>query len=318
MTVTLEELRAEHERDFIGPALARLLERVARATALTYPPTYSDAGVWNDQSIADALQDWVTERLIDRKDLTKLLAGAHTVGSLRAGLTRSFQQHLASGRKRSSTTNLYQRTVKMLRSDAEFTPVSRTHKAHEQLWTLASDRQHAPSTTDLRTRLRVAAELSDDDLKVVRYGPFSLKSSPILRTPSLKQFLTHLLAGVGALTPGDIIEVMRYRFALVEPESVELAEDSESSAPTVHDQATQLAIARSIAARLGADRTRLLAALAEHEDFADAADKAAAEVADVRHAYADMLAMVAGDAVEPGEAEHICGLVLETLFGGSK
>ena len=318
MTVTLEQLRAEHERVFIGPGLKQLLERVASATARTYPPTYSDAGVWNDESIADALHGWVTDRLIGRKDLTKLLAGARSVTSLRAGLTRSFEQYLTNGRERSSTTNLYLRTVKMLRSEPDFARVGNAPKAHKQLWTLAAEPQHGPSSADLRARLTVAAALSDEDLKVVKYGPFSLKSSPILRRPALKHFLTHLLGGVGALTPADIIEVMRRRFALVEPESVELAEDVEPSEPAVHDLATQQAIADSIAARLGAERARLLAALAEHEDFAAAARATDTDETSVRRAYADMLAMVTADAIEPDETDHICGLILETLFGDNE
>jgi hypothetical protein len=318
MTATLQQLRAEHERDFVGPELKRLLERVASATARRYPPSYSDAGVWNDESIADALQGWAIDRLIGRKDLTKLLAGARSAASLRAGLTRSFEQYLTNGRERSSATNLYQRTVKMLRTDADFQRIGNARKAHEQLWTLASDPQQAPSSTELRTRLQVAAELSDEELNVVKYGAFSLKSSPMLRQRDLKRFLVHLLAGIGALTPADIMEIMRRRFALVEPESMELAEDIEPSEPTVHDQATQEAIARSIAARLGAERTRLLAALADHEDFAAAAQGAGTDERSVRRAYADMLAMVTAEAVEPDETEHICGLILETLFGDSE
>jgi hypothetical protein len=318
VTVTLQQLRAEHEHDFIGPELKRVLERVASATARTYPPSYSDAGVWNEESIEDALQGWAIDRLIARRDLTKLIAGARSVASLRAGLTRSFEQYLTNRRGRSSATNLYQRVAKLLRSDADFMPVGDAPKAHEQLWKIASDSQDGPSTTDLRTRLQVAAELSDEDLKVVKYGPFSLKSSPILRAPSLKRFLAHVLAGVGPLTPADIMEIMRRRFALIEPESVELAEDIELSEPTVHDHATQQAIAQSVAARLGAESARLLAALAQHEDFAAAARAAGTDGWRVRRAYADMLAMATADAVEPNETEHICGLVLETLFRDSE
>jgi hypothetical protein len=315
MTVTLRQLRAEHERDFIGPDLKRLLERVAVATARTYPPTYSRAGVWNEDSIADALQGWTLDRLIGRRDLTKLLAGAQSMPSLRAGLTRSFAQYLTNERERSSSTNLYQRTVKMLRRDIDFARVGNSPKAHEQLWTLASNPQDGPSTTDLRARLRVAAELSDEDLDVVRYGPFSLKSSPILRQPALKRFLVHLLAGVGALTPADIMEVMRRRFALVDPQPVELAEDFVTHEPTVHDRATQENIARSVASRLGDRHARSLVALATYEDFAAAAQATNGNEAAIRGAYAEMLAMVTAETIEPDETEHVCGLVLETLFG---
>ena len=318
MTVSLQQLRAEHERDFVGPDLKLLLERVATATARSYPPTYSDAGVWNDESIADALQGWATDRLIGRRDLTKLMAGARSVASLRAGLSRSFEQYLTNRRDRSSATNLYQRTVKMLRDDAEFARVGSSPKAHEQLWTLASDPREAPSSANLRVRLQVAAELSDEELDVVMYGPFSLKSSPILRRPGLKRFLEHLLGGVGPLTPADIMEIMRRRFALVEPESVELDEDVEQSELMVHDQAAQRAIAESVAARIGADRADLLAALADHEDFAEAAQATGTSAGRVRRAYADMLAMVTADAVDPGETANVCGLILETLFGDTE
>lgn len=316
MTMTLQDLRAEHKREVIGPGLKRLLERVAFATARRYPPSYSDAGVWNEESASDALQGWVTDRLIGRRDLSRLLAGAGSIASLRAGLTRSFEQHLTNRRERSSATNLYQRTVKMLRGDADFVAVGNTSKPHEQLWRLASDLRDEPSTASLRSRLQVASRLSDEDLKVIKYGPFSLKSSPILREPALKRFLAHLLAGVGALTPTEIMEVMRRRFALVEPEFVEFPENVAASDPTVHDQATQKAIAQSIATRLGAQDVRVLAALAEQEDLAAAARVVDMDEWSVQNAYAGMLAMVAADAVEPDEAEHICGLVLETLFGG--
>jgi hypothetical protein len=314
MTASLEHLRTEHEREFIGPELKALLERVASATARAYPPTYSEAGVWNDESIADALQGWTAERLIGRRDLTKLLTGARSLSALRAGLTKSFGQYLTNGRERSSVTNLYQRTVKMLASDQAFARIGAAPKPHEQLWSVTGDSREGPSSTNLRARLGVAAQLTDEDLQVVKYGPFSLKSSPILRKPALKRFLTHLLEGVGPLTPADIIEVMRRRFALVEPESVELDDDFEPPEPTVHDQATQQAIAQSVAGRLGGERARLLSALAEHEDFESAAEAIGTDEATVRRAYADMLAMVTADAVEPDETEHICGLILETLF----
>lgn len=315
MSVTLEQLRAEHTAHFIGPELMRLLERVVSATARTYPPSYSDAGVWNEDSISDALQGWMAERLYGRRDLTKLLAGASSAASLRAGLTRSFAQYLTNGRERSSATNLYSRTTKMLRTEPEFEPIGKAQKAHEQLWTLASNPVPAPSNADVRARLQVAAQLSDTELAVVKYGPYSLKSSPILRKPALKRFLVHVLDGLGALTPADIMDIMRRRFALVEPVAVELTEDIEPAEPTVHTQATQQGIARSIAARIRAERSRLLAALAEHEDFALAAKGAGSTQAAVRQAYADLRAMVAADAIEPEEARHICGLVLETLFG---
>ncbi|MGH2904057.1 MAG: hypothetical protein ACRDK7_10800 [Solirubrobacteraceae bacterium] len=315
MSATLQQLRQEHHREFIGAELAALLTRVATATARTYPPSYTPAGVWNEDSIADAAQAWTAERLIERRDLTNLLAGASTLASLRAGLTRSFQQHLTNQRQSTSATNLYKRIVTMLRMDSDFQALPGTARPHRQLWTLASDPQSEPSRLPLAARLKRAAELSDDDLKVIRYGPLSLKSSPILRMPALKRFLLHLLGGAGALSPADIMDIVRRRFALPEPQAIALNEDLQLPAVATHHAAIERAIASSIAARLGAPRVALLAALVEHEDFKAAGTATDTDEASVRRAYMEMVAMVDEEALDAEEAQRICGLTLETLFG---
>ena len=317
MTPTLEQLRAEHEAEFIGPELMRLLERVASATARTYPPSYSDFGVWNDEAIADALQGWVAERLLGRRDLTKLLAGARTAASLRAGLTRSFQQYLTNGRQRDSATNLFQRTVKLLRTDSDFEALGASSKPHDQLWTLRESPATGPSAATFKRRLEAAAELSDDDLAVVRYRSVSLWSSPILRAPALKRFVTHLLTELGALTPADILEVVRRRFALTEPEQLDLTEDLDTREPEPHDAVAQAVITRSICARTSEDDAKLLAALGACEDVADAAQALGRSSADVQHALERLLEKVALEGIDEENAHQIAGLVLasfESLF----
>jgi len=318
MSATLEDLRSEHEAEFIGPKLLALVERVARATALSYPRSYSGVGVWNDESIADALQGWVADRLWGRRDLTNLLAGAASLSALRSGLTRSFSQYLTSRRERTSATNLYARTVKMLRTDATFAPVGISSKPNEQLWTLASDPKTGPSTADLHTRLVAAAALTNDDLNVVRYGATSLKSSPVLREPTLKVFLEHLLAQLGALTPADIIEIMRRRFGLLEPESVELVAELDAPEPSPHDIASQSLITQSVAARLNHDDSRLLSTLAAEEDLKAAAKACATTDSAIRAAYKRMEMLVIEEAVEPSEVDHICGLILGLLHPESR
>jgi hypothetical protein len=318
VSITLDQLRKEHEREFIGRELAQLLTRVVTVTARTYPPTYTPAGVWNEDSIADAAQEWTADRLIDRRDLTNLIAGASTLASLRAGLTRSFQQHLTNQRQRTSATNLYKRLVTMLRTDPEFQQVGGNVRSHSQRWTLAAAPEDEPSRLTLAARLKLAAELSDEDLQVVKYGPLSLKSSPILRQPALKRFLQHLLGGAGALSPADIMDIVRRRFALPEPQAIELTENLQLPAPTTHDSTIEQMIARSVAARVGNERAELLAALAKHEDFKAAGTATDTDEATVRRAYIDMLAMVTDEAIDTEEAQRICGLTLETLFGDNK
>ena len=317
MTQTLDQMRVEHRAEFIGPQLLQLLARVASATARTYPPSYSDSGVWNEEAIADALQGWVTERLVGRKDLANLIAGARSLPSLRAGLTRSFRQYLTNGRERDSALNLYQRTVKLLRGDPDFEPVGSSSKPQDQVWTLASGPTDGPSTAPFKRRLEVAAELSDDDLAVVRYGPASLKSSPILRAPALKRFVSHLLAGLGALTPADILEIMRRRFALPEPEQLELTDDLATREPQPHDEATRRIIADSICARTSENDARYLAALATTQDIAGAARALSCPATDIEQALARLVHRVALEGIDEEDADQISGLVLtsfESLF----
>jgi hypothetical protein len=159
--------------------------------------------------------------------------------------------------------------------------------------------------------------MSDDDLDVVRYGPLSLKSSPILRAPALKRFISHLLAKLGALTPADILEIMRHRFALIEPEQLELTEDIDTREPTPHDEAARSVIARSICARTSEEDARRLAALAARGDVGDAAQALGCTVADVEHALARLLEKISLEGIDEEDADQIAGLVLtsfESLF----
>src|SRR5207247_2118643 len=119
MSATLEDLRREHAEHVMGSKLCQVCEDVVRATARTYPASeYAEARAWNMSSLEEALQDWVTVRLLGRGDLSKMLAQAATSGSLRGMLSRSFAHFLVNRRKPSAAANLFKRTTKMLREDA--------------------------------------------------------------------------------------------------------------------------------------------------------------------------------------------------------
>jgi hypothetical protein len=309
MSADLEQLRREHTERVIGPELKRLLDRVVRATAPAYPPAeYSDARTWDSQALADALQDWVEVRLLRRGDLSKMLTRAPSLAALRGALTRSFEQFLANRRRRTSATNLYQRTTKMLREKSErFARIGRAARSHEQLWTVAEQAEttRAPSRLSVAALVAIAAELSDDDLEVVRYGPASLKSSPILREPKLCEFLAHLLVRAeGALDQATIADVMRRRFGLFELEEVAL-EDYDVAAPVTElRQVESDEVVRSVRARLGQDR------LQELRQF----HAGAAEPDDVPPAVSDTIALVAQYADSAEVAEEIYDRLVESLF----
>jgi len=313
----LEALRAEHKAEVIGPMLAQLLARVATATTKTYPPEYSPTGTWNDQAIEDVLHDWAEDRLLRRKDLSKLLAGARSEGALYSGLTTSLGQHLTNHRRRSAATNLYKRMLAMLRKDDAFEAVGATGPAANQPWTLAADPAQLLSSLGENELVRLAFELSDEDLAVVRYGPHSLKESPILRKPALHRFLVHMLEGAeGALSPATLINIVRRRFNLVDPEDVEIEKATDVAAPVRGIDIG--ALAASVISRMGRRRCNLIIAQAEHEDPFAAAKAAGVDVTTIKRALSETLALVAEHATDADEARAIYKVVVERLFGESE
>ena len=309
MTTDIQNLRQEHADHVIGPELEHLLARVVRATARAYPPAeYSDAGVWDSAALADALQDWVEIRLLSRGDLSKMLLRYQSVGALRGALTRSFEQFLTNRRRRTSATNLYQRTTKMLREDSDsFAKLGRADRSHEQLWTLAAGPATEPSRLEAPALVAIASQLSDEELEVVRYGHTSLKSSPILRERKLREFLVHLLDRAdGAIDQATIAEVMRRRFGLFELQAVAL--EAEVEGPATELRAVERdAVVSSVLVRLGQERLEALRSFhaggEEPEDPVDLPD-----------AVSETITLVAQYAESVQDAEEIYDALVESLF----
>jgi hypothetical protein len=314
----LEELRAEHAEQIIGPRLAQLLARIVHATAPSYPPTeYSDARVWNRDALDDALQDWTLTRLLERGDLSVMLASAGSTAALRGMLTRSFAQHLINRRRRTSATNLFSRTVALLRGDDAFRAVGRASAAGAQLWAVAGDPTDAPSSPGTVSRLiKAAGARTDAELGVVRYGPYSLKSSPVLRGPALREFVTFLLVEAdGCLTTGEIFDVMRHRFNLVELPPAELDETLVDREPPIAVAVERRVLATSVLARLGRRNAELIRAVAAADGDALAAGRnAGVAPADVAAALDMLHALIAEYAESADEAVAVHRQIIESLF----
>ena len=314
--MTIEELRTERSREQIGPQLAELLNRVVTATAPTYPASaYSESATWDEASLQDALQDWVLTRLVERRDLDAMLAGAPSVKVLQAMLTTSFGQFLTNRRRRSSASNLYKRSLAILRTDARFRPVGTGHGS-SQLFTTSADQMREPSSKGTRDLLEIAWEKSDLKLGVVRYGPTSLKSSPILRDPELGDFLFFLLwRAEGALDMATIAEVIRRRFNLLDLAPAELSEAVSSPELSIVRQVEIRDQARSVLKRLGLERVQTLRQyqLAKG-DFAAAAKGLSKPVAQVRKEISEVMQLVAEYAESIDEARAVYDQVVESLF----
>jgi hypothetical protein len=120
--------------------------------------------------------------------------------------------------------------------------------------------------------VQIAFELSDDQLQVVKYGPFSQKLSPILRDVKLREFLHFLLANAnGGLTIRMIVEVMRFRFSLPVEEHIELEDSIPSPKASPEKEAETRLAARGVVSRLSLEQFQILAAFFEAEGDVNAA-----------------------------------------------
>jgi hypothetical protein len=314
----LDDLRREHAEETIGPEIAELLARVVRATAPTYPPNeYSDAGAWNREAIEDALQDWVTVRLLARGDLARMLATATTVPRLRGMLTTSFGQFLTNRRQRTSATNLFQRIVKVLKDDARFEAIGTSRSSATQRWALGvSPTERAADEHVLQGLVKAAASKSNDEVGVVHYGPYSLKSSPILRTPSLAEFLVFLMEQAGtSLSAAELFQVLRVRFNLSDPVQAELDPSLVDKTSAVASKVETNVLAQSVLARIGMERAVLIRHLHDAGgDIARAAVASGMAEAEVAAALDYVLALIAEWAETPDEAVAAYRRLTESLF----
>ncbi len=175
----------------------------------------------------------------------------------------------------------------------------------------------APATSEsIAALVKAAGMRSDGDLGVVRYGPYSLKSSPILREPQLREFVRFLLEHAdGYVTAMQLFHVMRHRFNLIEPATVELDETTIPESADVAGTVEARMLARSVVARLGADQTRLLRVLADVDGNAKAAAaEPGATVAQFTEALDATYALIAEYADTPEDAVAVYRRVIESLY----
>jgi hypothetical protein len=258
---TLQDLRDEYQREGVGTLLRELLAKIVWSTVRQYPPAeYSMYDSWDQSACEDVLNDWIAERLWGRADLQVMLLSAPAVAQFRAALTTSLRQYITNKRRRSVASNLYKRVRLLLRSDSRFRSDGAASLGSEQRWTLVANKSSSPSSLPLGDLVEIASELTDDQLQVVRYGPFSQKLSPILREPKLLDFLSHLLSRAdGSLTVGTILDVMRSRFSLPIEEHTELDENIPTPKPNPAEEAVRAVAARSVVSRLGLEDAHILA-----------------------------------------------------------
>jgi len=318
----LDVLRAEYVDVVIGEHLNRLLFAVVEATAPHYPAgEYTPAGVWNDYSLRDVAQQWIADRLVERGDLGAIVGSAKTEHALRSMLSRSLRQHLINQRTRSSATNLFDRMVSALREGFACTFDPGT--LGEMRWALESGVEPAPGDVT-RDLIVFASSRRDDDLGVVRYGPFSLKSSPILRGPQLRDFLELLLRKAGgSVSTSEMFTVLRHRFnlATLPPKDFHSLMEAEADGilaaglgPAADADAHTQALAQAVTATLSASQLADLRLLSDSESLNAASAASGRSRHDLQTSLESVFALIAHFAESYEEAQSIQQLVVESLY----
>lgn len=317
----IEDVRREHVDAVIGPLLIDMIATTVRLTASSYPPLeYSPSGTWDSAAIDDLTQDWVMARLLERGDLGLLVHVARSLPALQALLKRSLRQHMINRRQRTSATNLYSRMTKLLRKDPAFTCASSPSGGTGQSWSLADQPAQVEASHDVVARLiKAAHSRSDADLEVVKYGPYSLKSSPVLREPALRGFLIYLLTEAGGLIQtDDLFQVIRHRFNLVDLPQTELDDAHEDPRPSVSSMVEARVLAQAVRAQLGEEIRSVMALVDAENDLAAAALSLGVTAATITEAVEHLQALIAEYAESVEEAQSIYRVLIESLYGGDE
>ena len=204
----------------------------------------------------------------------------------------------------------------MLAEGEEFEAVGAASRPPDQAWTLSREPRRSASPLSLLQLVHIADRLTDEQLSVIRYGPYSLKSSPILREPALRQFLVFLLENAGgAVALSTIADVLRWRFRLFELEDVVLDDFVEAREPEVSLQVEHAIAAESVLARMGSDRVAAIRAFEEAEgDFSAAGAALGGGRREGEKAVSEVLHLIAELATSTEDARATYEVLVEKLF----
>jgi hypothetical protein len=161
----------------------------------------------------------------------------------------------------------------------------------------------------------LAWELDDNEWSVVRYKAGSRKSSPILRDGTLAEFLAYILArSDGSLSLAQLVDVMRKRFNLVEPESIELSDSLPDAEESVAVEVERAELVLSLRARLGLRATRILQELERTGDPITAAKNLGLSRSEMSSEARYVGHLINEYADSPQEAEMLYKQLVESLF----
>ncbi len=155
--MTLERIRAEVERETIGPVILGEVVAIATRTVRRYDPrTYGGVSAWTD-GIDDLVQEVILERLLAEGQLAYAVTVAVDIEHWRNLVARQVRRTLARRRQRSVVDNLLERAVARLGAPPFETRGAGTAADHAIAGRMAADRR--PTDAELRAATAAAARV---------------------------------------------------------------------------------------------------------------------------------------------------------------
>lgn len=182
--MTLDELRAERNREWIGQGIYSVVVEICRAVVRSYDPTvYAAAPTWAD-SLDDLVQEVILKRLIEERQLDYALTVSASIEDFRRLMTRQVKRTLAHRRRRSVIDNLLERVSEVLARE----PFLPTEPGQSRFIVAGSVKEQRDPTDAELYEAAVAATLVP---KVISHGT---ERAPVVYSPEALAELVRVIA----------------------------------------------------------------------------------------------------------------------------
>ena len=219
MTPTIADLRREYDEASVGPLLYDLINRTVVGTVAKYPAAiYSPDRVhaWTPEARAAIAHGWAVERLLgSRRLLERHLDESSTIAQLQTRLRRSLREYLRDTLAPDGSRTIRKRLLQVLAELESVRCLSSRPRADAAVWVLDGHEDRAPAQR--RALERLAWEIPDDRLDLVRDHHPAMRTSPLIRTSGIEHLARTLLASVGAVRAGDLVAAVCSRLQLPDP-----------------------------------------------------------------------------------------------------
>lgn len=245
--VSFRELEREYERELIGPAVLGEVRRVCSVRARRYPPSvYARSGMWDEESMADLVQDVVVERLLGERQIDYLFDVARTVDVWRALLDRQVRIVLARRRVRTVVDNLLDRARRMLEG---WESVARSTVYGKAVYSTSGTGQVYEPLDDRRVR-RVGELVRVIPRRVPGRGG---RAPVVYGGRELEAVLRYVLDAVpGGVSVRDLGRVFEFVLTDWIPAVLEHDEGTAAESPAVVMDPSEVVVIRAVAAELAA------------------------------------------------------------------